>query len=86
MTVAELKSRIEQAFPGDLVKVEGEDCHEEHFHILVVSKAFAEKSLVEQHRLVHAALGNVVGNEVHAVTIKTYTPDRWDAEQPSAAS
>ena len=85
MIATELKSRIEQVFPGDLVKVAGEDCHEEHFNILVVSKAFAGKSLVEQHRLVHAALGDAIGNEVHAVTIKTYTPEQWAAEQPPAA-
>ena len=85
MTTQELQARIEQAFPGDLVKIETEECHEDHANIRVVSKQFEEKSLVEQHRLVHAALGDAVGTAVHAVTIKTFTPKQWAAAQEPAA-
>ena len=46
----------------------------DHFEILVISKAFAGKTLLEQHRMVFAALENEMDKRIHAVQLKTRTP------------
>jgi acid stress-induced BolA-like protein IbaG/YrbA len=64
-----IKNLIETGLPGSIVKVTDPDGH--HFEIEVASAEFKNKSLVEQHRLVYKALGNVFDGPVHAVEIKT---------------
>lgn len=54
--------------------------HEEaHFAAVVVSPAFADKSLVQQHQMVYDALGEHMTQEIHAMEIKTYTPEEYEA-------
>ena len=79
MSPEELKSLIEAAFAGDHVEVTGDG---RHFSAVVVSDAFAGKSMIAQHRLVYAALGDRFDTEVvHALSLKTYTPEQWQALQ-----
>ncbi len=47
---------------------------ESHFRVLVVADAFAGKSRVERHRMVNAALGDEVGQRIHALALATYAP------------
>ena len=47
---------------------------ESHFTLTIESAAFAGKSRVERQRLVHAALGELVGNRVHALSIRAIAP------------
>ena len=49
----------------------------EHFSAEVVSSAFAGKMLVAQHRLVYGALGDHMHSDIHALALKTYTPEKW---------
>jgi BolA protein len=49
-----------------------------HFRALVVSPAFAGKSLVERQRLVYDALAEMMGPEIHALAMQTLTPDQWN--------
>ncbi len=46
-----------------------------HFQLIIVPPQFEGKSAQERHRLVHAALGKMLEREIHALTIKAYTPD-----------
>ncbi len=46
-----------------------------HFQLIIVSPMFAGKSTQARHRMVHAALGEMLEREIHAMTIKAYTPD-----------
>ncbi|HEU4402140.1 MAG TPA: BolA family protein, partial [Candidatus Polarisedimenticolia bacterium] len=48
-----------------------------HFEVLVVSAAFEGKALLEQHRLVNDALHELIGGEIHALSIKTVPASRW---------
>lgn len=48
---------------------------ESHFSLTIDSAAFAGKSRVERQRMVHAALGELVGNRVHALSVKAEVPD-----------
>jgi BolA protein len=47
---------------------------ESHFTLLIESAAFAGKSRVERQRMVHAALGDLVGERVHALSIRAMAP------------
>lgn len=46
-----------------------------HFQLIIVSPAFEGKSSQVRHRMVHAALGDMLEREIHALSIKAYTPD-----------
>lgn len=50
-----------------------------HFRAVVVSARFEDESPVQRQRLVYSALEKVMGNEVHALSMKTLTPAEWMA-------
>ncbi len=52
----------------------------QHFQALIVSAAFAGRSRVQRHQLVYAALGERMREEIHALSMRTLTPDEWAAE------
>jgi len=49
----------------------------EHFQALVVSNTFAGKSRIQRHQLVYAALGERMREEIHALSMKTLTPEEF---------
>ncbi len=53
----------------------------DHWDALIVSEAFAGKSRVEQHQMVYAALGDLMSGPVHALALKTYSPESWDKQE-----
>jgi BolA protein len=46
-----------------------------HFQLIIVSPLFKGKATQARHRMVHTALGQMLEREIHALTIKAYTPD-----------
>ncbi|WP_410767203.1 BolA family protein [Haloferax sp. DFSO60] len=56
--------------------------HEDaHFAAVVISPAFEGKSLVQQHQLVYDALGDHMTTSIHAMELKTYTPEEYEAAE-----
>ncbi len=49
----------------------------DHYEATIVSAEFDGKTLIEQHQLVYAALGELMSGPVHALALKTYTPKQW---------
>ncbi len=77
MNEEEIRRKIESALPGSRVSVTGDG---RHFEAVVVSAAFAGKSMLEQHRMVYGSLGDSFESEaIHALSVKTYTPEAWTA-------
>jgi acid stress-induced BolA-like protein IbaG/YrbA len=68
-----IRQLIEQGLPDARVEVRGDDGV--HFEALVVSGAFAGKRPLARHRLVYATLGELMGGEIHALALRTLTPD-----------
>jgi len=68
-----IRQLIEQGLPGALVDVQGDDGV--HFEARVVSEAFAGKLPLARHRMVYATLGPRMGGEIHALALKTLTPE-----------
>ena len=52
-----------------------------HFEAVVVSDDFAGKSRVQRHQLVYQTLGDRMREEIHALSIKTYTPQEWQDQK-----
>jgi len=71
-----IRQLIEQGIPGCEAYVQGEDGT--HFEAVIVSEAFAGKNRVQQHQLVYQALGEKMGTDIHALSIRTYTPEQWE--------
>lgn len=70
MKASDIKQLIEQGLPGADVNVLGDDG--QHFEAIVISNAFTGKSLIEQHRMVKATLGDKFSSgELHALSLKT---------------
>ena len=55
----------------------------QHFQALIVAAAFAGKSRVQRHQLVYAALGERMREEIHALSMRTLTPDEWQKSRSS---
>jgi acid stress-induced BolA-like protein IbaG/YrbA len=51
----------------------------QHFQALVVSAQFAGRSRVQRHQMVYAALGERMREEIHALSMRTLTPEEWKA-------
>ncbi len=51
---------------------------DDHLAAVVVSPAFEGKSLVAQHQLVYDALGEHMTRDIHALELKTYTPEEYE--------
>jgi BolA protein len=52
---------------------------ESHFRVTVVADAFAGRSRLERQRLVMAAAGDLMRDDIHALTITALTPAEWAA-------
>jgi len=73
----EIEGLIRQGLPGTTVRVVDETGGGDHFQAVVVSPAFVGKGLVERHQLVYASLQGAMADRIHALSLKTYTPDEW---------
>jgi len=74
-----IKQLLEERLP-DCTAIVNDDANDgEHFSAEVVSSAFVGKNRVQQHQLVYAALGEHMRRDIHALALRTYTPDAWKA-------
>jgi acid stress-induced BolA-like protein IbaG/YrbA len=73
MNPASIKALIEQGLPDARAAVRGDDGV--HFEADVVCPAFAGQPPLARHRMVYATLGEAMGGAIHALSLKTLTPD-----------
>ena len=83
----EIKKRLEDTL--DLIHFEIKDftgrhlnhkLHDGGFHLetTIVSDDFTDKTLIERHRVVYDAMGELMKHEIHALSMKTLTRDEWE--------
>jgi len=72
VTPEQVQSYIEKGLQCVTVRVAGDG---QHFEATVVSEAFRGKSRVQRHQLVYAALGERMRAEIHALSMRTLTPE-----------
>ncbi len=79
MTADQLQALIQAGLPCTHLQVEGDG---RHWYATIVSAAFEGKRLIGRHQLVYATLGErMKTDEVHALSMKTFTPAEWVAQQ-----
>lgn len=49
-----------------------------HLEAVIVSKEFEGKNLIDRHRLVYDSVGDLMKHEIHALSMKTLTPEEWE--------
>ena len=77
MTSEELQSIIAAGLPCEHLDVSGDGAH---WYATIVSSTFEGQRLIQRHQKVYATLGGRIHtNEVHALSMKTFTPAEWAA-------
>ena len=78
MTLEEIKKTIEEAVPESTAYVMDPMNDGEHLQAIVVSSAFEDMMLVKQHQMVMKPLKSAFASSVHALGLKTFTPQKWE--------
>jgi acid stress-induced BolA-like protein IbaG/YrbA len=76
-TPEDIKKYISSGLECDHLEVTGDGAH---FEAMIVSTAFEGKRLIARHQLVYTALGNRMRDEIHALSMKTLTPEEFKAQ------
>ncbi len=78
VTPESIQQNIEQGMTHTYVSVSGDG---QHFEAVVVSEEFAGKGRVQRHQRVYQTLGDRMRAEVHALSMKTFTPAEWQEQK-----
>lgn len=85
ITADEIQSLISQALPDAVVQVRDFTGGGDHYEALVVSSVFAGKTQVARHRAVYSALQEAMVQRIHALALKTLTPEEFRQTEEQAA-
>lgn len=79
MKPSQLKERLESLCAGTRAEVVDLTGTEDHYQATIISTAFEGKLMIEQHRMVFQLVQSEVDSgEVHALTLKTFTPKKYE--------
>jgi len=79
MTTDEIQKLIEAGVPDSKAMVSG---GEGKYEAIVISESFTDMSMVKEHQMVYATVKpQIASGELHALSIKAFTPDEWEKEQ-----
>ena len=76
MTPRDIEQLISAGLPGCTVRVNSDD--NTHFEAVVVSADFVGQRPLQRHQMVYRTLGEAMGGEIHALSIRALTPDEQD--------
>jgi acid stress-induced BolA-like protein IbaG/YrbA len=80
----QVETMIKVGLPDALVQVQDLTGGGDHYQVTVVSSQFTGIGLVQQHQLIYGALQQAMSSEaIHALALKTYTPETWQATAAS---
>ena len=72
----DIKGWISEKLPCDFIELDGDG---QHFEAVIVSAEFRGKRTLQQHQMVYQTLGERMHAQIHALSMKTYTPEEWAA-------
>ena len=88
--IATIKSTLQAKIGATIIEIEDRsDLHKHHqgrmnapvgsghYDAIVVADSFAGKTMMQQHRIVYAALADQMQTTIQALTLKTYPPEQW---------
>ena len=70
-----IKEIILAGLPCEHIEVNGDDGT--HFDAVIISPEFSGRNRVQRHQLVYKALGDRMRAEIHALSMKTLSPEEW---------
>ena len=73
MKKEEIENLIKESIPDALIKIEDLRGDNNHYSAIIISKSFEGKTKIIQHKMVYDSLKGKMGNELHALMIKTKT-------------
>ena len=83
LTADQIQQRIKHALPDSDVEVKDLTGTGDHFEARVVSDAFSDKSMIDQHKLVYGPLQDwLKTGQLHALALKTFSPEQWKRFNP----
>ena len=71
MDLKEIENYIKEAMPDASIEIKDLSGDGNHYSATIISSQFAGKSKIEQHKMVYNSLKGRMGNELHALAIKT---------------
>ena len=71
MDIKEVETLIKEALPDAIIEIQDLAGDNNHYSATITSKEFSGKSKIEQHKMVYNSLKGKMGNELHALAIKT---------------
>lgn len=84
-----IRIALEQAFKPQYIDIEDDSAAHAghagardgkgHFNVVIVSREFEAKSLIQRHRMVYKALSDLLETDIHALSIQAFTPDQFPA-------
>ena len=74
ITPEQVQRYIEEGLPCNHIEVSGDG---QHFEATIVSAEFSGKNKVQQHQRVYQALGTRMQAEIHALSMKSFSPEDW---------
>jgi acid stress-induced BolA-like protein IbaG/YrbA len=75
---SQVESMIKTGLPDAQVQIQDLTGGGDHYQVVVVSSAFEGKGLVQQHQIVYGTVQQAMSSEaIHALSLKTYTPQAW---------
>ena len=77
VTAAQIETLIKAALPDAEVSVSDTTGGGDHFSAVVVTAAFHDKPLLDRHKMIYAALGDLMRAEIHALALTTDTPEEY---------
>ncbi len=78
MTPEQVTALIEAGMPDAQVHVKSDD--NTHFEAQVIAEEFSGLRSLQRHQKVYATLGELMGREIHAMALQTFTPEEWSAQ------
>ena len=78
VTPESIRQSIEQGMTTTHLSVNGDG---RHFEAVVVSEEFTGKNRVQRHQRVYQTLGDRMREEIHALSMKTFTPQEWESSR-----
>ena len=80
MIEKKIKNILEDKIKDSKIFIQDMNGNQDHFSVIVISSEFENLSIINQHKMIYNALGEMVTNEIHALQIKTFTLEQWKNE------
>ena len=75
MSPNEISNLISKGIEGANIDVRSDD--NTHFEAIIITDSFEKKSLIQRHQMVYGCLGKLMGKEIHALSLKTFSNKEW---------